>query len=196
MPRPNITRFANLAIDSTLDNGNPYKIFRPPHATTEEINNIPSDGIKGGELIYNSSENIVKLYGENEFNTLPFFRRGKVNLGDVGNNSRPTGVLPSKSYAGAIIGAEFLERVDRTRDVFKVDYEDKGYVPYPIWSINNTALDAEQKPITSINVFEVTSSSLKFIIGEVTGGTSDVVILDVLLLSFPTLDDPENPDDE
>lgn len=195
MPRPNITRLTNLEIDPSLDSGNPYKLFRIPHVTTGEINNIPSDGLKGGELIYNSSENIVKLYGGNEFNTLPFFRRGKINLGDVGNNDRPTGVLPSTSYAGAIIGAEFIERVDSTRDVFKIDYEDKGYVPYPIWSINNTAPDAEQKPITSINVFEVTSSSLKFIIGEVQGGTDDVVILDVLLLSFPALADPANPDD-
>ncbi len=196
MPRPNITTFTNLAIDPSLDPGNPYKLFRTPHVTTDEINNIPSDGLKGGELIYNSSENIVKLYGENEFNTLPFFRRGKINLGDVGNNIRDTGSLPPKSYAGAIIGAEFLERVDTTRDVFRIDYEDKGYVPYPIWSINNVAPNSVQQPITSINIFDITKSSLKFIIGEVEGGTPDVVILDVLLLSFPTLADPENPDDE
>jgi hypothetical protein len=195
MPRPNITRFANLAIDPSLDPGNPYKLFRLPHVTTDEKNNIPSDGIKGGELIYNSSENLVELYGNNEFNTLPFFRRGKVNLGDVGNNGRPVGVLPAASYNGFITGAEFLSRVDAERDVFRIDYENKGYVPFPVFSINNTGANADTKPITSINVFEVTDSSLKFIIGEVTAGTSDIVILDVLLLSFPALADPANPDD-
>ncbi len=195
MPRPNITRFANLAIDPSLDPGNPYKLFCLPHVTTDEKNNIPSDGIKGGELIYNSSENLVELYGNNEFNTLPFFRRGKVNLGDVGNNGRPVGVLPAASYNGFITGAEFLSRVDSEKDVFRINYENKGYVPFPVFSINNTGADANTKPITNINVFEVTESSLKFIIGEVEAGTNDIVILDVLLLSFPALADPANPDE-
>jgi hypothetical protein len=70
MPRPNITRFANLAIDPTLDDGNPYKIMRCPRITTEEINEIPEDGLKGGEIIYNTDIGDFQLYNENTFNTL------------------------------------------------------------------------------------------------------------------------------
>ena len=62
MPKPNITRFANLAIDPTLDNGNPYKIMRCPRITTDEINKIPEDGLKGGEIIFNTDLNVFQLY--------------------------------------------------------------------------------------------------------------------------------------
>jgi len=62
MPRPNITRFANLAIDPTLDNGNPYKIMRCPRINNEEIGAIPADGLKGGEIIFNTNLNAFQAY--------------------------------------------------------------------------------------------------------------------------------------
>ena len=62
MSRPPITRFANLVIDATLDDGNPYKIMRCPRITTEEINEIPEDGLKGGEIIFNTNLNAFQLY--------------------------------------------------------------------------------------------------------------------------------------
>lgn len=65
MPRPNITRFANLAIDPTLDEGNPYKIMRCPRVTTNEINKIPEDGLKGGEILFNTDLNAFQLYDGN-----------------------------------------------------------------------------------------------------------------------------------
>jgi hypothetical protein len=194
MSKANITRFTNLDIDPSLDPGNPYKLFRCPHVSTEDINKIPADGLKGGELIYNSSDNLLKLYGASEFNTLPYFRRGKVNLGDVGNNGRDLGVLPASSFNGFITGAELISRVDNLRDVFSISYEDNGYIPYPVASITNISPNADTKPITSINIFDLSASSLKFIIGEVTAATADIVIVDWLLLAFPGLPDPDNPD--
>ncbi len=62
MPRPNITRFANLAIDPSLDPGNPYKTFRAPCLTQEEINEIPEDGLKDGIIIYNCTTGDVQTY--------------------------------------------------------------------------------------------------------------------------------------
>lgn len=62
MPRPNITRFANLAIDPTLDDGNPYKIFRCPRLNGKEIFDIPADGLKGGEIIFNTDSNAFQAY--------------------------------------------------------------------------------------------------------------------------------------
>ncbi len=62
MPRPNITRFTNLAIDPSLDDGNPYKIMRCPCITTEEINKIPEDGLKGGEIVYNTETENFQFY--------------------------------------------------------------------------------------------------------------------------------------
>lgn len=68
MPRPNITRFTNLAIDTTLDDSNPYKIMRCPRITNEEINNIPEDGLKGGEIIYNTDIGDFQLYNGTMWN--------------------------------------------------------------------------------------------------------------------------------
>ena len=62
MSKPPITRFANLVIDTTLDDGNPYKIMRCPRITTDEINEIPEDGLQGGELLFNTDENAFQLY--------------------------------------------------------------------------------------------------------------------------------------
>lgn len=62
MPRPNITRFTNLEIDPSLDPNNPYKTFRIPCLTQEEINKIPEDGLKDGIIIYNYTAGDVQTY--------------------------------------------------------------------------------------------------------------------------------------
>ncbi|MCP4264855.1 MAG: tail fiber protein [Candidatus Brocadiaceae bacterium] len=62
MPKPNITRFANLAIDPSLDPGNPYKTFRVPCLTQEEIDEIPENGLIDGIIIYNCTAGDVQTY--------------------------------------------------------------------------------------------------------------------------------------
>ncbi len=70
MPRPNITRFSNLAIDPTLDEGNAYKIFRCPRLNGKEIFDIPADGLKGGEIIFNTDSNAFQSYDGNAWSNL------------------------------------------------------------------------------------------------------------------------------
>lgn len=62
MPKPNITRFANLALDPSLDPGNPYKTFRVPCVTQKEIDEIPENGLKDGIIIYNCTSGDVQTY--------------------------------------------------------------------------------------------------------------------------------------
>lgn len=62
MPRPNITRFANLAIDPSLDPGNPYKTFRIPCLDQEEIDAIPESGLIDGIIIYNCTSGDAQTY--------------------------------------------------------------------------------------------------------------------------------------
>lgn len=62
MPRPNITRFANLAIDPSLDPGNPYKTFRVPCLTQKEIDEIPESGLIDGIIIYNCTSGDTQTY--------------------------------------------------------------------------------------------------------------------------------------
>ena len=57
-----ITRFTNLVVDASLDNGNPYKIMRCPRINNEEIGTIPADGLKGGEIIFNTDSNAFQAY--------------------------------------------------------------------------------------------------------------------------------------
>jgi len=57
-----ITRFTNLVVDASLDNGNPYKIMRCPRINNEEIGAIPADGLKGGEIIFNTNLNAFQAY--------------------------------------------------------------------------------------------------------------------------------------
>lgn len=62
MSKAPITRFANLVIDTSLDDGNPYNIMRCPRVTTQEINAIPEDGLQGGEILFNIDLNEFQLY--------------------------------------------------------------------------------------------------------------------------------------
>lgn len=127
MPKPNITRFANLAIDTTLDDGNPYKIMRCPRLTGEEKNDIPVDGLKGGEIIFNTESSIFELYDGTKWNSflnsLYSYRTGAVLVGDiVGSQDLNLVVM------GAITSATKSDSIDEG-NLITINYEDLGYSP-------------------------------------------------------------------
>ena len=62
MPKAPITRFSNLVIDTELDPGNEYKIMRCPRLSQKEIDEIPEDGLKGGEIIFNIENDSFQFY--------------------------------------------------------------------------------------------------------------------------------------
>jgi hypothetical protein len=159
MPRPNITRFANLAIDTSLDDGNPYKIMRCPRLTGEEKNDIPEDGLKGGEIIFNTESNIFELYNGTEWNSFPniySYRTGTVLVGDVRGPADPNLLV-----SGAITFASKADDVDQG-NIISISYENLGYVPFIFVSTQESNNNSLYEPV----VRNVNSSSAEIFYRE------------------------------
>lgn len=62
MPKPNITRFANLSVDPSIDPANLYKLFKCPNITEAERDEIPKDGLSSGIIIYNKTALELQTY--------------------------------------------------------------------------------------------------------------------------------------
>ena len=125
MPKLNVTRFSNLSIDPSLDPGNVNKIFRTARITDEEKNKIPSDALKGGEVIYNTSSNRFNLYSSGGWSDLaPMYRTGLVtNIGDVQGAA-----VPNLTVSGCITSASKAEPGNEGNEIV-INYNDAGYVP-------------------------------------------------------------------
>lgn len=169
-----ITKLSGLDIDPKDTSEKKRTGLYIPSLTTDEINDLSSDIVRDGGIIYDSTISGLRTRKNNTWIGLYGYRTGSVTVGDI-----VAPADPALTVTGSILSASKAASANNG-NVVTINYADLGYIPFLFISCKepNMVDSAIYEPfITSVN-----NTTAEIFFREAPGGSSQNLIANILLM--------------
>jgi len=141
MTNTQITKLSGLDINPQSASEKKLTGLYIPSLTTTEINNLSSEIVRDGGIVYDSTIGGLRTRKNNTWIKLSSYRTGSItNIGDVGGDANP-----ELNVTGSILTASKSEAQDAGNTI-TITYDDLGYTPLIYVSVEGTGTNDLYEP--------------------------------------------------